>query len=977
MAATARTALACALGTATIAATVAASDAGRVRAAPTPAATPATTVAPPVDFADPASLSAERKVAQLLLVAVYAPDSAAPLDEIAPLAVELGIGGIVLQTGSNVFVNRRGEPLPAHIAQLTADIQRAALTRPDGVPLFIAVDHEGNGAPLTHLREGFTALPSAMAIGATWDPANAAAIGEITGRELAAVGVNVVLGPVLDVLASTHVDNGGDIGTRAFGGHPYWVGRMGSAYVAGVHAGSGGRVLTVAKHFPGHGGSDRLPDQDVSVVTKDFASLETIELPPFGDVTTDPPGGDAAASTDALMTAHIRYRGLSRNSQQASLPVSFDRQGLATLFALEHFRFGAWHSGGGLVVSDSLGVPAVKRWFDPSGRTFPHRQIAREALMAGNDVLILAQFAQRNAWQEMRANIDDTVLYFADAYRRDPAFRLRVDTALARVLAAKRRLYPSWSAERVAAKPDAVASDGAVGGEAGREVVQRIVGQGLTAWTLPEVPPGRGDRIVLIHPERRNAQRLLTDDGGPLACPLESCGLSDADWQRLSEPGPTLLEGTVLARYGRQGAGLIAPEDIRSYALCQIEQALSPALDMPAGAEAPPGDGTDLGAVGAPPPTSTGDGAASTATPAPTPPPALFGCDPALDTASVLAELEAADWIVVAFGELEPEAIRALRGQILPQLYRIAAVHEGRIGVLSFGPPYYVDETNAARLDAHISAYTRLPAAIDAAVAALFGDGTPSGRSPVTVEEAGYDLADRLDPDPALPLVLTAPDPGDGPPPRRITLRVGPVIDANGNPVPDGTIVDLSSDPAGALDPAGSRILTKDGVAQATVTLLEGGSIVVHARSGAAAEAEPLRIDVPQPPTAVPAAMPAAPGGRGRETGPAAVVAGAAGPGPIDLLAALATALTAAMGLAIMLRADRGAAAGRALIVASVSLAGYCGYASALRFGAVDRPPGWAAGVDSLVVAGAGAVVGMLAVIVGSWWRRDRALADD
>ncbi len=969
VAAAARIALALALG----AATAAAAAAGHVRAAPTPPTTAATAGAPPIDEADPAALSPERKVAQLLLVAVYAPDSAAPLDEIAPLARELGIGGIVLQTGSNVFVNRRGEPLPAHIAQLTADIQRTALARPDGVPLFIAVDHEGNGAPLTHLREGFTALPSAMSIGATWDPANAAVVGEITGRELAAVGVNVVLGPVLDVLASTHVDNGGDIGTRAFGGHPYWVGRMGSAYVAGVHAGSGGRVLTVAKHFPGHGGSDRLPDQDVSVVTKDFASLETIELPPFGEVTTDPPGGDAASSTDALMTAHIRYRGLSRNSQQASLPVSFDRQGLATLFALEHFRFGAWHNSGGLVVSDSLGVPAVKRWFDPSGRTFPHRQIAREALMAGNDVLILAQFAQRNAWQEMRANIEDTVLYFADAYRRDPAFRMRVDTALARVLAAKHRVYPSWAAERVAAKPDAV---GAVGGDASREVVQRIVGQGLTAWTLPEVPPGRGDRLVLIHPERRNAQRLLTDDGGPLACPLESCGLSDADWQRLTEPGPTLLEGTVLARYGRQGAGLIAPEDIRSYALCQIEQALSPALDMPGGAEPPPDDGEAPGTVDAPSPTTPGDGAASTPTPAPTPPPALFGCDPTLDTAAVLAELEGADWIIVAFGELEPEAIRALRGQILPQLYRIAAVHDGRIGVLSFGPPYYVDETNAARLDAHISAYTRLPAAIDAAVAALFGDGTPAGRSPVTVEEAGYDLADRLDPDPALPLVLTAVDPGKGPPPRRITLHVGPIIDANGHPVPDGTLVDLSSEPAGALDPAGSRLLTKDGVAQATVTLLAGGMITLHARSGAAAEAEPLRIEVPQPPTATPAATPAAPGGPGQREPRAADGTPPSGPGPIDLLVALATALTAAAGLAVVRRADRGAAVGRALTVASASLAGYCAYAAALRLGAIGRPPGWVAGVDSLVVSGAGAVVAALAASVGSRGRRDRARAD-
>ena len=234
----------------------------------------------------------------------------------------------------------------------------------------------------------------------------------------------------------------------------------------------------------------------------------------------------------------------------------------------------------------------------------------------------------------------------------------------------------------------------------------------------------------------------------------------------------------------------------------------------------------------------------------------------------------------------------------------------------------------------------------------------------------------RLD-HPALPLVLTAVDPGKGPPPRRITLHVGPIIDANGHPVPDGTLVDLSSEPAGALDPAGSRLLTKDGVAQATVTLLAGGMITLHARSGAAAEAEPLRIEVPQPPTATPAATSAASGRPGQREPRAADGTPPSGPGPIDLLVALATALTAAAGLAVVHRADRGAAVGRALTVASASLAGYCAYAAALRLGAIGRPPGWVAGVDSLVVSGAGAVVAALAASVGSRWRRDRARADD
>src|SRR5690606_21104224 len=92
------------------------------------------------------------------------------------------------------------------------------------------------------LLNGITQLPSTMAIGATWDPQQAQVVGQILGQELTAVGVNMLLGPHLDVLEDPSLALSNQVGTDIFGGHPYWVGQMGQSYISGVHAGSRGRL---------------------------------------------------------------------------------------------------------------------------------------------------------------------------------------------------------------------------------------------------------------------------------------------------------------------------------------------------------------------------------------------------------------------------------------------------------------------------------------------------------------------------------------------------------------------------------------------------------------------------------------------------------------------------------------------------------------------------------------------------------------
>ena len=882
-------------------------------------------------------LTPRQRVAQLVVVAYYArPED--PLGDVRRLVVDEGVGGVVLQKGNGIFRNERGVDLPAQIAELTASLQRQAIEEGPGLPLFIAMDHEGDGNPFTHLREGFTALPSPMAIGATWDPQAAEAIGRVAGRELEAVGVNMLLGPGLDVLAEPRVDSGGDIGTRSFGGSPYWVARLGAAYIRGVHEGSRRRVLTVAKHFPGHGGSDRDPDSGVSTVIAPKNAIEAVDLAPFAAVTTEGPGDpDRPSVTDAMMTSHIRYFGLQGNLQDGTPPISFDREGLELLLLRGRFGFASWRERGGLIVSDSLGVPAVRDWFTPGEEGFPNRLIASSALMAGNDVLLLAQFDAIGAWDLQLRNIVDSLDYFEAEYGRDEIFRARVDEAVARILGQKRLLYEDASVGAVVARSAEIESR--VGEEASRRTVADVAGRAVTAWRHPETPPARGDRVVVITPRHRErGTGRLVAEGGPLSCHDESCGLAEEEWSRLQGLGPTLVEAMILDEFGPGGLGIVRPEELSSIAFCQLRQALSPAL------------------TAAEPERVEGEAATEAAV-------APGVCDPGLDGAAILGQLTSADWVVFAFAALDPDESLRLRGLLLPQVHSLAREHGAKVAVLSFGPPYYIDTTNLAQLDAHFAAYSKIPASVRAAVSALFGGGGAPGASPVTVKNADYLLAQVLEPRPGPGLVLEAVgELKSRELPARVTVQVSGLRDANDHPVPDGSLVRLRSEPAAAL-PGGLEMRSAGGQARGEVLLHGGGSVLLHAAtSSGASEVEPLRIQLPEPTPAPPASP-----------GPTAVTDPAedastprpprVGMGWLDLLATVVAAIVAgAPALGGSRRGLRRSVRLRAALSALCGgLATYVGYA-AIVVGRGPRP--WPASwsLDSAAVGLLGGLLGLLLV---------------
>ena len=301
---------------------------------------------PPEDYAGKArnlmvNMTPEQRIGQLFLVS-FKGTEIGPQSGIYRLITEHSIGGVVLRADNDNFVGPTNTvPSAANLVRGLHEIGWAnSSTSESGaagaaayIPLFVGISQEGDLYPTDQIINGLTAIPSSMAIGATWDPQLAQAAGLVVGKELRAIGFNLFLGPSLDVLDVTRSISSDDLGIRTFGGDPYWVGEMGKAFIRGLHLGSRNELAVIAKHFPGRGSSDRLPEEEVATVRKPLEQLKQVDLAPFFAVTnalTDP-----LSRTDGLLVSHIRYQGLRDNIRDVTPPVSLDAAALEQVLSLQ------------------------------------------------------------------------------------------------------------------------------------------------------------------------------------------------------------------------------------------------------------------------------------------------------------------------------------------------------------------------------------------------------------------------------------------------------------------------------------------------------------------------------------------------------------------------------------------------------------------------------------------------------------------
>ncbi len=736
-----------------------------------------------------AEMNVEERIGQLFLV-TFEGDTLTADSELVELINEYKIGGAALLP-ENDNLTGYGNPndTPQQVLQLANDLQALALVgevppeapaddiitpqngsptstpvpspspSPSGVrlPLFIAMSNEGQSDAGQQILGGYTAVPTNMSMGATWQPDYARQIGELVGQELQSSGVNMLLGPTLDVLENPSPLNPADLGSSTFGGSPYWAGLMGQAYTDGVHVGSNNRVAVIAKNFPGKGSSDRPTDEEVPTVRKSLDQLIQDELAPFMAVTGTAP--DSSSVADGLLSTHIRYQGFQGNIQATTPPVSFDPQALNSLMAMPEFS--TWRGDGGLLVSDALGVRSVERFYDDTEQEFPHRVVAKDALLAGNDVLYLADFALGSApYASQVANVKDTIEWFRERYATDQLFQQRADDAVKRILKKKLELYDNdWSAENVLVDGEALADQVGNG-----DVDVFNLAQASTTLISPSLndliermssPPSVGDSIVIFTDVRETQQ--CSD------CPEDAI------------VGETAIADRLVALYGPQASNQIRANQVTSFTFTDLEEFLDA------------GGATIVPPTVAPTPTFDPE-STSAATPFLTPTP----------MASFLVQeaLREADWIV--FGLLEGGPDSEPLNRFLAE--RPDILRDSRVVVFALDAPYYLDTTEISKLTAYYGIYSTVDMFVDTAVRTLFLEGPLDGKSPVSIPGISYEIGQITQPNPEqiIELYIIDGDEVQSPPSQEplaaeigdtLYLETGVIIDRNNNQVPDGTLV--------------------------------------------------------------------------------------------------------------------------------------------------------------------------------------------
>lgn len=306
----------------------------------------------------------------------------------------------------HVFTILETDQLPTaaeETAKLIFDLQTIAREAGHPVPLAIALDQENGGVNSLFDEIFIRQFPSAMGLAATRNKKLIREVAKATAQELNAVGVNWILGPVLDVL--TNVRNQ-PLGVRSMGDDPQEVSVYGVEYLKGYQEAG---LITCGKHFPSYGNIGFLEAQtDVPVITDSLEQLSLSALVPFRNA--------IAQGLDTMMVGGCAMNSTGINVMHACLSEQVVDELLRTDLKFK-----------GVVVSECLEMEALSHNIGVGGGTVM-------AVKAGCDIVLLCRSfsVQQEAINGLRLGVENGMID-----------RARIRKSLVRVLDMKAK-HMTW-----------------------------------------------------------------------------------------------------------------------------------------------------------------------------------------------------------------------------------------------------------------------------------------------------------------------------------------------------------------------------------------------------------------------------------------------------------------------------------------------------------------------------------------------------
>lgn len=267
-----------------------------------------------------------------------------------------------------VIIFEKNYESPAQLAELVNQIQ----TCRDEYPLFISIDQEGGR--VKRLKHTFFQSPSMFDVAKFDSPKLTFEIHKLMADQLLACGINVDYSPCCDIWSNP---KNNVIGDRSFGTDPATVEKHVSAAIRGLQT---GKVISCAKHFPGHGDTLKDSHYDLPFVKKSLEEIEAFELLPFQKA--------AKSRCEMMMMAHLVVDAIDPDLPTSLSPKAYD-------YLRKVLKFNR------VVVTDDMEMQAITD-------SFGVEEASVKAISAGADIVIYRSIeAARKAFGAIHKAVKD------------------------------------------------------------------------------------------------------------------------------------------------------------------------------------------------------------------------------------------------------------------------------------------------------------------------------------------------------------------------------------------------------------------------------------------------------------------------------------------------------------------------------------------------------------------------------------------
>lgn len=270
------------------------------------------------------------------------------------------------------------------------------------IPLFLSLDQEGGR--VDRMPGEFSRYPDNKSIGKINNEKLSYNIGDAIAHEIKSFGFNMDFAPVLDINSNPQNPV---IGDRAFGTSPEIVSSLGVETMKGIQDAD---VISVVKHFPGHG--DTSVDSHVGLpkVNKDLKELNNFEIIPFREAIKN--------NADGIMIAHILLPKID-----SKYPASLSKAVINDILRQQlGFK--------GIVITDDMTMGAISK-------NYRIGDAAIKSINAGSDIILIAHDYNKGI---------DVITSLIKAINSGSIKMSRIDESLYRILQLKGKYHLEDSA---------------------------------------------------------------------------------------------------------------------------------------------------------------------------------------------------------------------------------------------------------------------------------------------------------------------------------------------------------------------------------------------------------------------------------------------------------------------------------------------------------------------------------------------------